>query len=177
MTTPDPPQGLALYLVYQDVAAICDWLVRCLRFVETGRKVGTDGVVTNAELLAGPMVLLLEHGDVEPDAYPRGVRWAGVWVDDPDSYYRRLSEMSVDARPRLDEPWGVRLAGVVDPEATPGPSSSGRSNTERTEASPSTGHHRLLDRPVTSFPTTSAVCPGVPARPRVLMNWGMFAVP
>jgi uncharacterized glyoxalase superfamily protein PhnB len=116
MTTPDPPQGLALYLVYQDVAAICDWLVRCPGFMETGRKVATDGVVTNAELLAGPMVLLLEHGDVEPDAHPRGVRWTGVWVDDPDSYYRRLSEMNVDARPPLDEPWGVRLVGVVDPE-------------------------------------------------------------
>jgi len=116
MNPPDSPQGLALYLVYQDVAAMCDWLVRCLGFVETGRSLGADGVVANAELLAGPTVLMFERGDVGPGSYPRGVRWTGVWVDDPDSWYRRLSEMNVEARPPLDEPWGVRLVRVVDPE-------------------------------------------------------------
>jgi uncharacterized glyoxalase superfamily protein PhnB len=116
MTSHDPPQGLALYLVYQDVAAMCDWLVGYLGFVETGRAVGTDGVVTNAELHAGSTVLLLERGEVGPSAYPKGVCWTGVWVDDPDSCYRRLSEMNVEARPPLDEPWGVRLVRVVDPE-------------------------------------------------------------
>ena len=116
MTTPVPPKGLALYLVYKDVAAMCDWLVRCLGFVETGRAVSTDRVVTNAELLAGPTILLLERADLGPSAYPRGVRWTGVWVDDPDSCYHRLSEMNVDVRPPVDEPWGVRLVGVVDPE-------------------------------------------------------------
>jgi uncharacterized glyoxalase superfamily protein PhnB len=116
MTTPNSPQGLALYLVYQDVAAMCDWLVRCVGFVETGRTVRTDGLVTNAELLAGSTVLMLERGDLGPGAYPRGVRWTGVWVDDPDSCYLRLSDMNVDARPPLDEPWGVRLVRVVDPE-------------------------------------------------------------
>lgn len=59
---------------------------------------------------------MLEHGDVGPDDYPPRVRWTGVWVDDPDSYYRRLSEMEVEARPPVDEPWGVRLVSVVDPE-------------------------------------------------------------
>jgi hypothetical protein len=84
--------------------------------VETGRAVGTDGVVTTAELLAGPTALLLERGDAGPGSYQPGVRWTGVWVDDPDSCYRRLSEMNVDVRPPLDEPWGVRLVRVVDPE-------------------------------------------------------------
>jgi uncharacterized glyoxalase superfamily protein PhnB len=116
MTTQDSPHSLALYLVYQDVAAMSDWLVRCLGFVETGRAVRPNGVVTNAELLAGSTVLLLERGDVGPSDYPRGVRWTGVWIDDPDSCYRRLSEMNVDVRPPLDEPWGVRLVRVVDPE-------------------------------------------------------------
>jgi uncharacterized glyoxalase superfamily protein PhnB len=116
MTMPYSPQGLALYLVYQDVAAMCDWLVRCLGFVETGRALGADGVVTNAQLLAGSTVLMLERGVVGADEYPRGVRWTGVWVDDPDLCYRRLSEMDVDARPPLDEPWGVRLVRIVDPE-------------------------------------------------------------
>jgi uncharacterized glyoxalase superfamily protein PhnB len=116
VTAPDPPQGLALYLVYQDVAAMCDWLVRCLGFAETGRAVGRNGVATNAELHAGSTVLLLERGDVGPSAYPMGVRWTGVWVDDPDSCYRRLSDMNIEAQPPLDEPWGVRLVRVVDPE-------------------------------------------------------------
>jgi uncharacterized glyoxalase superfamily protein PhnB len=116
MTATDHPQGLALYLVYQDVAAMSDWLVRCLGFLEAGRAVSRDGVVTNAELHAGSTVLLLERGDVEPSAYPRGVRWTGVWVEDPDSCHRRLSEMNIDVSAPIDEPWGVRLVRVVDPE-------------------------------------------------------------
>ena len=75
MTTPDSSRGRALYLVYQDLGTMCDWLVRCLEFVETGRAIGAEGVVTNAELHAGSTLLLLERGDVEPSAYPRGVRW------------------------------------------------------------------------------------------------------
>ena len=110
------PQGLALYLVYRDVGAMCDWLVHALGFTETGRSIRSDGVATNAELLAGPAVVLLERGDVEPSDYPRGVRWTGVWVDDPDASYRRLCELNIEARAPEDEPWGVRLVRVVDPE-------------------------------------------------------------
>jgi hypothetical protein len=62
-------------------------------------------------------VLLLERGEIGRSASPRGVRWTGVWVDDPDSCYSRVSEINIDARPPLDEPWGVRLVRVVDQES------------------------------------------------------------
>jgi uncharacterized glyoxalase superfamily protein PhnB len=110
------PRGLALYLVSRDVGAMCDWLVGSLGFEETGRYAGADGAVTNAELLAGSTVLLLEKGDLDAAAYPRGVRWTGVWVDDPDGWYGRLVGLGVDADAPIDEPWGVRLVRVVDPE-------------------------------------------------------------
>jgi PhnB protein len=110
------PRGLALYLVYRDVAGICEWLIRCLGFVETGRSTNSEGVVTNAELLAGTTVVLLERGNVRPEDYPRGVRWTGVWVDDPDACYQALAEMNVDTSLPEDEPWGVRLVRAVDPE-------------------------------------------------------------
>ena len=109
-------RGLAVYLVYPDVALVSDWLVRALRFVEQGRFVDAGGVVTNAELAAGETVLLLERGAYSSEDYPRGTRWTGVWVDDPDEWHRQLIARKVDASPPEDEPWGVRLVRVVDPE-------------------------------------------------------------
>jgi uncharacterized glyoxalase superfamily protein PhnB len=60
--------------------------------------------------------VFLERGDHPTDAYPRGTRWTGVWVDDPDRCYQELMAMNVDVTPPEDEPWGVRLVRVVDPE-------------------------------------------------------------
>jgi uncharacterized glyoxalase superfamily protein PhnB len=108
--------GLALYLVYSDVGRLLDWLSRTLDFVETGRVSNAQGDVMNGEMLAGQTVLLLEHGDVAGDAYPPGTRWTGVWVEDPDAWYERLRSRGVEASEPRDEPWGVRLVRVVDPE-------------------------------------------------------------
>lgn len=110
------PRGLAVYLVYRDVAAVSEWLARTLGVVESGRSVDASGVVRNAEMAAGETTLLLERGNLAPSAYPRGTRWTGVWVNDPDEWYRRLRAMGVDAVPPEDEPWGVRLVKVTDPE-------------------------------------------------------------
>jgi uncharacterized glyoxalase superfamily protein PhnB len=110
------PRGLALYLVYNDVAAICVWLHQTLGFVEQGRSADAAGVVRNAELLAGQTTLLLERGDLSASAYPHGTRWTGVWVDDPDAWYERLAAQHVDVDAPEDEPWGVRLVKVRDPE-------------------------------------------------------------
>jgi hypothetical protein len=68
------------------------------------------------ERCAGQTVLLLERGDIATDAYPPDTRWTGVWVDDPDAWYQRLRSMGVDASEPVNEPWGVRLVRVVDPE-------------------------------------------------------------
>src|SRR5262249_33220552 len=70
--------GLAVYLVYQEVRLVSDWLALALRFVEQGRFVDAGGVVTNAELAAGETVLLLERGAYSSEDYPRGTRWTGV---------------------------------------------------------------------------------------------------
>jgi uncharacterized glyoxalase superfamily protein PhnB len=110
------PKGLALYLVYNDVAAMSAWLSSTLRFLETGRALDSSGTVRNVEMTAGQTALLLERGDLSPSAYPRGTRWTGVWVDDPDDWYRRLRADNVGAAPPEDEPWGVRLVKVTDPE-------------------------------------------------------------
>jgi uncharacterized glyoxalase superfamily protein PhnB len=111
-----PPAGLALYLVYRDVGLLLDWLSRTLGFVETGRARKADGVITNVEMRAGQTVLLLEHGHIAADAYPPGTRWTGVWVEDPDAWYERLRSMGVEVSEPINEPWGVRLVRVVDPE-------------------------------------------------------------
>jgi uncharacterized glyoxalase superfamily protein PhnB len=110
------PRGLALYLVYNDVAAISEWLQQALGFVKKGRSTDAAGVVRNAELLAGQTTLLLERGDLSASAYPHGTRWTGVWVDDPDAWYERLAAQQIDVDAPEDEPWGVRLVKVRDPE-------------------------------------------------------------
>jgi uncharacterized glyoxalase superfamily protein PhnB len=110
------PDGLALYLVYLDVGVIADWLVRVLGFVDEGRSSNAEGIVTNVELTAGATTLMLELGDPARFSYPRGTRWTGVWVDDPDEWYGRLTDMGVNAKTPEDEPWGVRLVSVTDPE-------------------------------------------------------------
>jgi PhnB protein len=112
----DDLHGLALYLVYRDVAAMSEWLAHTLGFVEGGRSVDAAGVVRNAEMVAGETTLLLERGSLSGSEYPRGTRWTGVWVNDPDEWYLRLRGMHVDAAPPEDEPWGVRLVKVTDPE-------------------------------------------------------------
>lgn len=109
-------RGLALYLVYGDVSRMVEWLARTLGFIETGRASNAEGVVTNAEVVAGETVLLLERGDISKDAYPPGTRWTGVWVDNPDTWYERLRSMDVEVTEPVNEPWGVRLVRVVDPE-------------------------------------------------------------
>ena len=60
------PLGLVLYLVYQDVGATTEWLVNTLGFIESGGSVDANGVVRNAELKAGPTVLMLERNDHQP---------------------------------------------------------------------------------------------------------------
>jgi len=108
--------GLALYLAYRDVGLARDWLSQTLGFIETGRAANAQGTVTNVEMRAGKTTLLLERSDVSGDAYPPGTRWTGVWVDDPDAWYERLRSSGIDAAEPEDEPWGVRLVRVVDPE-------------------------------------------------------------
>jgi hypothetical protein len=63
------PAGLALYLVYRDVALLVEWLSATLGFVETGRATHASCTVTNAEMAASD-TLLLEHGNLTRDALP-----------------------------------------------------------------------------------------------------------
>ncbi len=91
--------------MYRDLALMLDWLSGTLGFVEKARAVNAAGVVTHAELAVGATTLLLERGDLQPDAYPRGTRWTGVWVDDPDAWFHRLRAMGVDVSSPENEPW------------------------------------------------------------------------
>jgi uncharacterized glyoxalase superfamily protein PhnB len=102
--------------VYNDVAAMSEWLADTLGFVEVGCSVDDAGTVRSVEMTAGETTLLLERGDVAPSADPRGTRGTGVWVDDPDEWHRRLVASRLDASTPEDEPWGVRLVKAKDPE-------------------------------------------------------------
>jgi hypothetical protein len=48
-------------------------------------------------MAAGDTTLLLERGNLSASASQLGTRWTGIWVDDPDEWYRRRRAMHVDA--------------------------------------------------------------------------------
>jgi hypothetical protein len=57
----------------------------------------TLGRNAKRKMAAGDTTLLLERGKLSASASPLGTRWTGVWVNDPDEWYRRLRAMHVDA--------------------------------------------------------------------------------
>jgi uncharacterized glyoxalase superfamily protein PhnB len=50
------------------------------------------------------------------DADRRAEQWIGVWVDDVDAMYERVTAAGVAVDPPEDKPYGVRILTVTDPE-------------------------------------------------------------
>ncbi len=117
--TPDMTvTGLVPYLFYEDAAAMLKWYARVFGFVEKGRWSNPDGTVQNAEMRVGATELWLDGGGrriCDPDGKPLPL-WVGVWVDDVDAVYTRVKAAGVEARPPEDQPYGVRMLTVADPE-------------------------------------------------------------
>ena len=110
--------GLLPYLKYADAGTMIDWLVRVFGFEERSRYVDKDGQVMQAELFVGDLELWLSgHGegyrqehDGKPDIF------IGVWVDDVDAMYERVTAAGVDAPEPKDQDYDVRSFNVTDPE-------------------------------------------------------------
>jgi uncharacterized glyoxalase superfamily protein PhnB len=107
--------ALTPYIYYDDASGMSQWLARAFGFVETGRHLGEDGKARNIEMTAGPLELWL-------DGYP-GYRhrgepptWIGLWVDDVDAMYRRVTRAGLSAERPENKPYGVRMLSVRDPE-------------------------------------------------------------
>jgi uncharacterized glyoxalase superfamily protein PhnB len=109
-------RGLVPYLFYEDAGAMLGWYVRVFGWTELERWRGPDGQVRNAELRVGDTELWLDGGGPRyRDAGGRAGQWVGVWVDDVDAMYERVTAAGVAADPPEDKPFGVRMLTVADP--------------------------------------------------------------
>ena len=95
-----------------------EWYTRVFGFQEKARWTDDDGTVRNAEMTVGDSELWLD-GSGSGYWKRRGRRpdqWIGIWVDDVDAMYERVSAAGADADPPHDRPFGVRAFDVIDPE-------------------------------------------------------------
>jgi uncharacterized glyoxalase superfamily protein PhnB len=108
------------YLLYEDAAAMIDWLVRAFGFTEKLRYAGDDGVVNHAELAIGEGSIMLGA----PGGSYRSPRSSGcapaqvqVYVDDVDAHYERAQAAGAEIRQEpADMPYGDRRYDAYDPE-------------------------------------------------------------
>jgi uncharacterized glyoxalase superfamily protein PhnB len=109
--------GITPYLHYDDISAALDWLTRVFGFVEKGRWLDDSGGITNAELSVGSTEVWI---DGAPDWWKskgrRPEEWIGVWVNDVDAMYARVTTTGVDTTPPETKFYGVRVLQVRDLE-------------------------------------------------------------
>ncbi len=110
-------QTVTPYLLYEDSAAAIDFLVRAFSFREKLRYAGEDGRVNHAELELGHgLVFLGSPGGDYRTPEQSGVM-VHVYVDDVDAHYARATAAGADVEGEpVDQPYGVRSYGVLDPE-------------------------------------------------------------
>jgi uncharacterized glyoxalase superfamily protein PhnB len=108
------------YLLYEDAAAMIDWLVRAFGFTEKLRYAGDDGVVNHAELAIGEGSIMLgaPGGDYRsPKSSGCAAAQVQVYVDDVDAHYARAKAAGAEIRQGLaDMPYGDRRYDAYDPE-------------------------------------------------------------
>ena len=105
--------GVVPYLFYDDAEAAMAWYSRVFGFEETGRWTDDEGRVQNAEMRVGSTELWLDGSGRRKDDDERPV-WIGVWVDDVDAVYERVTAAGVSCEPPVDREFGVRMLNVPD---------------------------------------------------------------
>jgi uncharacterized glyoxalase superfamily protein PhnB len=111
------------YLLVPDGAGEIDFLRRAFDAVERLRVPGENGRVTHAEITVGTGLIMLaepQGGEYEP-ASPMKPAPVGLMIqlegpaDVERLYGQALAAGGTSEIPPRDEPWGARLAGIVDP--------------------------------------------------------------
>jgi uncharacterized glyoxalase superfamily protein PhnB len=108
------------YLLYEDVAAMLDWLARAFGFTEKLRFADEDGTVTHAEMEIGGGSIMLGDPGGEYRSPKHGGGWPAqvqVYVADVDAHYERAKAAGAEIRQELmDTPYGDRRYDAYDPE-------------------------------------------------------------
>jgi uncharacterized glyoxalase superfamily protein PhnB len=111
------------YLLVPDGAAEIDFLQRAFEAVERLRVPGENGRLMHAEITVGTALIMLAEpqGGEFPAGSPGQPAPVGLMIQlDRPAEVERLYGQALaaggtsDIAPR-DEPWGARLAGIIDP--------------------------------------------------------------
>jgi MerR family transcriptional regulator, thiopeptide resistance regulator len=124
MPTDDPMTGTSVIpiLVYEDIEAAHDFLIRAFGFTSGGIFRADDGAVVHAEVRAGDCPVWLHAATEEHQmASPRGARDSHggleVIVPDVDAHFARAKAAGARIeREPTDQDYGLREYGVRDPE-------------------------------------------------------------
>lgn len=114
-------EGIVPVLVYDDIPAAHDFLVRAFGFEAGGVYRDGEGNAVHAEVRAGDQAIWLhrvtgEHRMGAPAAAPSS-NGLVVFVPDVDAHFRRAREggATIESEP-VDQPYGQREYGARDPE-------------------------------------------------------------
>jgi len=106
-------------LVYKDIQAAHDFLVRAFGFESGGVESNADGHPMHGEVRAGSATIWLHRVTAEHELASPGAASSGlvVYVDDVDAHYdrARASGAHIDSEPQ-DMPYGQREYGARDIE-------------------------------------------------------------
>jgi uncharacterized glyoxalase superfamily protein PhnB len=106
--------GLTPYLYYADAAMALEWLARVFGFTEVVRYLDETGRVAEAEMVAGPIRVMMSGG--HPAGPDEGAgQMLIVHVDDVDAQHSRVRAEGVEAQAPQDMPYGPRTFPVTDP--------------------------------------------------------------
>lgn len=107
-------------LVYNDLAAAQQYLVRVYGLTAGPVERNSDGQVVHGEVRAGDQVIWLHpaaHDYQSPDSLGAVTGMTVVVVDDADAHYVRcVAAGAVIVAEPVDQPYGVREYGARDPE-------------------------------------------------------------
>lgn len=114
------PQPVTPYLLYEDCAAMLDWLERAFGFAEVLRYEDAAGNVTHAEMAVGDGSIMLGDPGDEYRSPNNGGGWPAqisVYVGDVDEHHARASAAGAEIRQEpTDMPYGDRRYDAYDAE-------------------------------------------------------------
>ncbi len=113
-------QTFTPYLLYEDVEAALDFLVRAFGFQETLRHTGDAGDIDHAEMTYGEgLIMMGDPGEDYRNPRRLGAASVQIYVDvaDVDATYERARSAGAEIiEEPADEEYGIRRFGAKDPE-------------------------------------------------------------
>lgn len=109
----DHYQGITPYLFFDDAEAAINWYRDNFGFEEIDRWTDDNGKVANAEMRVGQTEIWLDGSGKQKRHDTRPV-WIGIWVDDVDAVFEKITANGVECDPPVTREFGVRMLNVDD---------------------------------------------------------------